>query len=239
MFQELESIRVKEGLDILTLTDRKGTVIIRTRNPEVIGDSQMNDELVSEVLKEKKTVESTQIVSREELLKEGEELYTQALIRITPTPKAKPPEKEYETAGMMLKAASPVTDMNGRLLGIVYGGKLLNRNYTIVDKVLNTVFKDEVYKGKNIGTATIFQGDLRIATNVMSHDGKRAVGTRVSGEVSDYVLRDGRSWICSATDSSMRSSKPTVSTRDGAPSRRPMLPAAPAPQPRSWRRRCP
>jgi two-component system NtrC family sensor kinase len=96
---------------------------------------------------------------------------------------------------MVIKAASPVTDDNGALIGVLYGGKLLNRSYAIVDKVANTVFRGEVYKGKNIGTATIFQGDLRISTNVISKDGKRAVGTRVSKEVATQVLEKGKPWI--------------------------------------------
>ena len=193
--EELEAIRVKEGFDILTLTDNTGKVIIRTHNPETVGDSQADNELVGKVLKEKKTVESTQVISKEELIKEGNELFEQSLIKIIPTPKAKPSEKEYETSGMIMKAASPVVDSKGELLGVLYGGKLLNRNYNIVDKVLNTVFRGEIYKGKNIGTATIFQGDLRISTNVMNRDGERAVGTRVSQEVNDHVLGEGKSWI--------------------------------------------
>ncbi|WP_342773942.1 methyl-accepting chemotaxis protein [Mesobacillus subterraneus] len=40
-------------------------------------------------------------------------------------------------------------------------------------------------------TVTIFQGDTRISTNVML-EGKRAVGTKVSNEVADVVLKDGK-----------------------------------------------
>ncbi|QDX24850.1 HAMP domain-containing protein [Sphingomonas suaedae] len=43
------------------------------------------------------------------------------------------------------------------------------------------------------GTATIFLGDTRIATNVMKDDGSRAVGTKLApGPVFDAVLRDGK-----------------------------------------------
>ena len=71
---KLEAIRLREGLDVLTLADSKGKVVIRTRNPEMIGDSQADDELVGKVLKGEKTVESTQIISKEELIKEGDRL---------------------------------------------------------------------------------------------------------------------------------------------------------------------
>lgn len=41
---------------------------------------------------------------------------------------------------------------------------------------------------------TLFQGDLRIATNVIRKDGTRAVGTRLSKEVYDKVLVEGDVW---------------------------------------------
>jgi two-component system NtrC family sensor kinase len=71
----------------------------------------------------------------------------------------------------------------------------LNRNYKIVDTVKDIVYKGEKYKGKDIGTATIFQDDLRIATNVQNEDGTRATGTRVSQEVYDHVVGKGQPWI--------------------------------------------
>ncbi|MCY8718919.1 MULTISPECIES: methyl-accepting chemotaxis protein TlpC [unclassified Bacillus (in: firmicutes)] len=40
-------------------------------------------------------------------------------------------------------------------------------------------------------TVTIFQGDTRVATNVMKN-GDRAVGTRASSEVTDAVLKEGK-----------------------------------------------
>ncbi|MFO8162953.1 MAG: cache domain-containing protein, partial [Desulfatiglandales bacterium] len=40
----------------------------------------------------------------------------------------------------------------------------------------------------------IFFNDLRISTNVMTPDGKRAIGTRVSKEVKEHVLTKGKIW---------------------------------------------
>jgi two-component system NtrC family sensor kinase len=94
----------------------------------------------------------------------------------------------------MLKAAATVISENDEPLGVLYGGILVNRNYEIVDRVKETVFKEEKYKGVETGTATIFQGDLRISTNVTDLEGKRAIGTRISEEVKRAVLDVGRSW---------------------------------------------
>ena len=191
--RELERVRKEYNLDLLTLTDKTGKVIVRTRSPYHIGDEQSNDDLVSSAL-EKEVVASTQIVPQASLRREGEGLERQAYFTFIPTQKAKPrPEKE-ETSGMMLKAAAPVLDENGDLLGALYGGVLLNRNYEIVDRIKEVVYKGEKYKGKEIGTATIFQWDLRISTNVRRENGLRAIGTRVSSEVYDAVLENARPW---------------------------------------------
>jgi two-component system NtrC family sensor kinase len=96
---------------------------------------------------------------------------------------------------MVLKSAHPVLDFNGAVLGVLMGGVLLNRDVEIVDRIKNIVFKDAKYKGKEIGTATIFLGDLRISTNVMDKEGSRAIGTRAMKEVQDQVLGKGMPWI--------------------------------------------
>jgi two-component system NtrC family sensor kinase len=192
--QELERVRIDYGFDVLTVTDKKGVVLTRTRPPYQAGDFQGNNELVRRAL-QKEVVASTEIVSREELAKEGPELVRQAYMEFVPTPKAKSrPEKE-ETGGMMLKTAVPILDINGNVLGTLYGGTFLNRNFEVVDKIKDVVYRGELYKGKETGTATIFQWDLRISTNVKNQSGLRAIGTRVAKDVYDQVLENGRAWV--------------------------------------------
>ena len=189
----LSQVKNDFNLDVLNLTDAQGRILIRTSQPEISGDDQSGDSFVSRALRGE-TITATQIIPHEELMKE-KGLAEQAYLKILPTPKAAPSPKEFEEDGMFLKAASPLIDGKGRILGILYGGILLNRNYEIVDRVKEIVFKGEKYKGKEIGTATIFQRDLRISTNVKKENGERAIGTRVSKEVNQAVLQKGKSWI--------------------------------------------
>lgn len=194
LMRELERVRIDYGLDMLTVVDRNGMVRVRTRTPHCTDDYRGTDELVRRALK-KEVVSSTEIIPQEELAQEGGELVHQAYLEFVPTPKAKERPETMETSGMMLKAAVPILDVNNDVLGAMYGGTLLNRNYEIVDKIKHTVFKGERYKGKETGAATIFQWDLRISTNVKDKNGLRAIGTRVAKDVYDQVLENGRAWI--------------------------------------------
>ena len=187
-------IREENQLDILTLTDNEGNVVLRTRNLEFFGDSQSQDAIISMALKGG-ICSFPQIVPRHELLKEAQELADRAYMEFVETPKAAQRPEKKEENGLMLKAASSVVDENGRLLGVLYGGILINRNYEIVDRVKEIVYKDEKYKGREIGTVTIFQHDLRISTNVKDVMGARAIGTRVSKEVNQAVLIEGKPWV--------------------------------------------
>ncbi len=191
---EMERVRAAEGLDILTLTDDSGRVFYRTRNPALKGDSQAGDDLVSRTIREKAPCASAVIVSAAELAAESPELARQALMELTPTPMAEPSAKRRQTSGMVFKAAAPVFSPRGRLIGVLYGGVLINRSYDIVDRVRKIVFKEEMYRGREVGTATIFQDDVRISTNVYNADGTRAITTRVSAEVAEAVLRRGQTW---------------------------------------------
>jgi two-component system NtrC family sensor kinase len=195
--ERLADRRADAGLDVLTMTDERGVVIARPGRSLPVGDSQAGDQVVGRVLRSRAPVSGTVIVPAEELGRESAGLAERALIEIQETPRARPLEMDALTDGMMLKAGAPVIS-EGRLLGVLYGAVLLNRSTGIVDGVKRTAYGDETWQGKDMGTATIFQDDVRVATNVMARDGVRAIGTRVSEEVYDRVVRDGSRWVARA-----------------------------------------
>jgi two-component system NtrC family sensor kinase len=155
---------------------------------------EVDDSLVEQALNNLAPAAATEVVTASVLEQESPTLARQAVMTIAPTPRARPTVAIEVRSGMMLRAAAPVTTPVGRLVGVLYGGVLLNRNYGIVDKIRRTVFKEEEYEGRPVGTATIFQHDVRISTNVRAADGTRAIGTQASAEVADEVLSRGGTW---------------------------------------------
>ncbi|HQH25907.1 MAG TPA: cache domain-containing protein, partial [Oligoflexia bacterium] len=64
----------------------------------------------------------------------------------------------------------------------------------LVDALRATLFGTELYASKPLGTVTFFLRGIRAATNVLTENGERAVGTRVSPQVEKEVLEHGRPW---------------------------------------------
>jgi two-component system NtrC family sensor kinase len=192
--EEMDRIRKAERLDVLTLTDAQGRVFYRSGSMATPSGEPSNDALVAAALKTLEPTAGTEVVSPEVLARESPALARQAALTITSTPRARPAAAAELRSGMMLRAAAPVTTPAGRMLGVLDGGVLLTRNYEIVDKVRRTVFKEEEYRGRPVGTATIFQNDVRVSTNVRQADGTRAIGTQASAEVADAVLGHGDTW---------------------------------------------
>ncbi len=182
-------------LDMLTLVDARGRVIHRAANPELAGDSLLHDSLVKTCLANKKPVASTELMSLKEILRENPSLAKKATIDIIKTPLAAEIKKDKLTDGMVMKAAYPIMDRNSDiLLGVLIGGVLINNDNEIVDRIKETVYHGEKYQGQEMGVATIFQGGVRISTNVMTEDNKRAIGTILSKEVYERVIVEEKDW---------------------------------------------
>ena len=194
----LDQVRRSAGLDVLCVTDAAGRAIYRAQRSDHSGDSLAEDRVIAKVLAGANVASGTLLFPKEILEEEGASLAETARIRILDTPKARPSDLSELDAGMMLCSGAPVFGSDGKLAGVLRSGVLVNRNYALVDQVQNTVFRDEQYEGKLLGNATIFQDDVRISTNVRQEDGSRAIGTRVSAEVYDYVLRQGKTWVGAA-----------------------------------------
>jgi two-component system NtrC family sensor kinase len=194
LVSRLERLARNAELDFAGIVTKQGTTLCKIGKGSAANKGlKVVNPIANSVIDRMVPVSGTVILSREFLAAEDPELAEQADIRFIPTPRAAPRDEKEETSGMALAAGIPIFE-NDEFLGVIYGGVLLSRSTDIVDTVRDTVFQHETYKGRSIGTATIFFNDLRISTNVLTPDGKRAIGTRVSKEVRDYVLTEGKKW---------------------------------------------
>jgi two-component system NtrC family sensor kinase len=141
--------------------------------------------IVRDALQNGQALAATEILPAGFLAQVG--LDKQAYIKMIDTPKAAPEpfDPREGTAGFALVGVSPL-ELNGDVVGVAVAVYLFNNDFTLVDRIREVA---------GIDTVTIFFGDLRVSTNVMTLDSKRAVGTRVSQEVYNVVLVQGEDYV--------------------------------------------
>jgi len=156
---------------------------------------QSASEIVRKAVEQGKGLGGTRIIGKDELTAMNAGIRERTFIFIAPTPKARPTDKTVLESVMSKEYALPLLDEKEQVRQVVYAGRIINRDFVLVDRIRKLVFSDEVYKDKPFGTVTIFQDDVRISTNVLNEEGRRAVGTRVSDEVYKAVVEEGQRWM--------------------------------------------
>ncbi|MCJ7657854.1 MAG: cache domain-containing protein [Anaerolineales bacterium] len=181
------------GTHLIALLDSQGNILVgRVLSADgellpVISQGNWAElPIVKDSLSTGETLSATEIIPVEFLAQVG--LDDQAHIDLIETPKAALElfDPRESTAGLALIGVSPIKDENGEIAGAVLTAHLVNNDFTLVDRIKAVA---------GIDTATIFFGDLRVSTNVLNNNGTRAVGTRVSQEVYDIVLDQGRDYV--------------------------------------------
>jgi two-component system NtrC family sensor kinase len=190
----LRNVAQQTELDFAGIITKEGKTLCRIGRDSIPKEPTLPNPIANLALQQKTVVSGTVILNNDFLFAEDPELAHRSRIKFVPTKHATPRLQTEELSGMALAAAVPVFEASN-FLGVLYGGVLLNRSQGIVDNVRDTVFQQETYNGRSIGTATVFLNDLRISTNVVSPDGNRAIGTLASEEVKEHVLKEGKKWI--------------------------------------------
>jgi len=180
-------------LDILTAVDSSGRVLYRAHEPQLSGDKQTSY-FLEQALKGV-AVTGTMVLTGDQIARELGGLTRRATIPVLSTPHSRARAAMVERSGMVMVSAAPVRDAKGRVVGALYAAVLLNNNNVLVDKIKEIVYEGVKFKGADVGSATLFLGDTRIATNVMSSSGERAIGTRLSEEVYNRVILEKKKWI--------------------------------------------
>ncbi|MCX7591068.1 MAG: hypothetical protein N2255_05510, partial [Kiritimatiellae bacterium] len=142
LLARLDRIRVNFGFDFLDLISPEGRVVLRTRPPHHAGDFRLSDPAVASALQGSGRT-CVIVMSARELQAEGEGLAERAFFELEPTPHARKDKREAETRGMVIAGAQPVRK-GTQILGVVYGGVLVNRNVDLVDRIQKVVYKDEM-----------------------------------------------------------------------------------------------
>jgi two-component system, NtrC family, sensor kinase len=184
------------GFDFLDFVASDGNVLISAADTESIPGTRGNrlTWLVVESAVHGQAKTAIDLYSEEQLGAIDITLRERAHIQLLATKNAAPTESTSESRGMLVHAAAPVLDREGKVTGVLEGGQLLNRNLDFVDNMNNIIYREDSLPQGSHGTATLFLDDVRIATNVRLFHGTRALGTRVSKEVSDKVLGQGATW---------------------------------------------
>jgi len=192
----MQHIRKAGKLDMLCLLDTQGHVIYRENNPEQNGDDVSYNPIIARAIKEKKCVRGTAIVPYEKLGREGGDLLKQASIKTGPASDNGSESRQLNRNAMVIGAAVALVDLKsgGNCVGFLYGARILNRSYEVVDEIREELYQDETYKGVDTGAATIFQDYVRISTSLKNIGGSRSIGTLLSPEVYDKVLKRKEIW---------------------------------------------
>ncbi len=192
---QLENLAEREALDILTLAGADGAIVCRAKTPDQMQSTPLGRNLVKRTLLDRGAVVGTSVLSEEDLISENPVLRDRARIKVFPFSSVESEGRNHVSSGMAVVAAAPVLDDHQSVIGILYGGRVLNNSPLLVDQIIDKIYKKERFAGKEVGVATLFLSDIRISTTLKNVSGERALGTLVSDDVRDSVLKRGQSWI--------------------------------------------
>src|SRR5262249_48205763 len=172
-------------ISMITVVDLEGRVIVRGNSPDLYGDDTLmrvysdSPKPVSSIRRlvlnalAGHTIKSFETFAPEILAKNN--LAEQARIQLKTWIEPAPPNT-FEERGLVMTVAMPLRTSSGKVVGAVIAGRLLNKDLSIVSDI-QKLLQD---------TASIFLGDVRIATTAMiqrgDNKGQNATGTLLNAE---------------------------------------------------------
>ena len=195
----IEQIRTTNGFDYLNLLNQHGTKRLTAEGwvPWQIPNSKLTEKLHRTALNDGRHngVSGIEIYPYQNWSKQETISAEMVVFPLVETQRAPPTDRKQEDRAMVIRALQRVVDVDNRPVALLDGGTLLNSNFNVVDEIRDLVYGEGSLIESSIGTVTVFLEDVRITTNVPSADQSRALGTRVSTEVRNRVLREGQTWI--------------------------------------------
>lgn len=198
----LATERERLGLDFLVLYDNQGLPLAHGAPPGLSLEDQRaglppqpRALSASSQARRDRAKAGLLVLDRPALHAVAPHLMSRLDIPLVPTRNATPTQRSAEDRALVAQATLPVVDAQGRRLGLLSGGLLLNQNLDFIDHINRIVYPAGSLPFDSQGTATLFLDDVRITTNVRLFQDRRAIGTRVSQAVRDAVLGDGHTWL--------------------------------------------
>jgi two-component system, NtrC family, sensor kinase len=210
----LDRFRVAAGLDFINLRGPDGALLHRSGGLVSADEARAAPPVqpAPAVRVGNEPGAHLQVLSAEQLAALAPALRGRVSVPLLNTRNAAPTQRSVEDRALVLLSTSPVFSPDGRLIGHVQGGLLLNRNLAFIDHLNGIVYPDGSLPFGSRGTATLFLDDVRISTNVRlfadappatavpgaagaSTGTNRAIGTRVSQTVREAVLGRGSTWL--------------------------------------------
>jgi len=187
----LDQIRDENRLQFLSFFDPKNQRISRASRAAIrdMGSEPIPvPDFINSALSGNVTA-GTELLSPEDLMREDPALAERARIALIPDPEQQGGGGTVDD-GMVLIAAAPVKTSSG-FEGVLYGGILLNRNDDLVTQINDSVFGREEQATGTAGIVSVFMGDIRIATNILSASGQHLLGGRAAADIRSAVLSQG------------------------------------------------
>jgi two-component system NtrC family sensor kinase len=182
------TVPVVGGTHLMIVLDAEGNILAgrvlaleEQLSPSITEGNWRQLPIIEEVLSSGEEQAATEIIPAEFLAQVGLDGQARIPLKDTPLAAPEPFDPREGTAGLAATGVYPVLGGEGRVIGAVLVAHLFNNDFTLVDRIKEVA---------GVDTVTIFFGDLRVSTNVMEK-GERAVGTRVSQDVYDVVLKQG------------------------------------------------
>ena len=181
------------GTHLIALLDHRGNIIVgRVLSPsgnlsKLISQGTWGRlPIVQDALTSAQKQAATEIIPAEFLARVGLDSQSRIPLIATPLAAPEPFDSREGTAGLAMTGVYPLHNQNGQMIGAVLSAYLFNNDFTLVDRIKEIA---------GVDTVTIFLGDLRVSTNVLTEEGKRAVGTRISQAVRRVVLEHGQDYV--------------------------------------------
>lgn len=188
----LRRAKVEAGLDFINLRSADGLLRFNDAGPARTTDPRSPAFTTVADGTERTSVE---VLQPAQLALLSAELRGRVAVPLVPTRNAAPTTRTQEERALVLLATRAIRAPDGRVLGFLQGGVLLNRNLPFIDRINEIVYPGGSLPFGTRGTATLFLDDVRVSTNVRLFGDERAIGTRVSQQVRDAVLGEGSPWL--------------------------------------------